>query len=356
MYSDEDREKVKQLIRNIASEVKLERLGRPYSLLSPAPYHFQQYSKCDAFKAQVVEASGLEMEVLYEHYGMPRGIPQVIATLPGAFYGEKFVDFSIEIFGLKVDLAQPAEIDRLAERSIGDNFKYSNANPDSIPFGAGLFFGMIDSNTGESVINIAAWRWRIFMNESSLCLENNWHRNDLTGGGWIPYILGIVYDNPEKMVADAIRFAPAFRLCNLVEASLNERRGGDRRPKWKRECWSNDTLNRYATLVKKLATDWEWIKSTYEPYSPDSATWLDEIFTMPVFNSMLQVYPKLTRDLLMRIADDTLSARDREPIALACVHAAYELGIAEIYKQNGDSLPQAQTLREYYEKGLKPDS
>jgi hypothetical protein len=155
------------------------------------------------------------------------------------------------------------------------------------------------------------------------------------------------------MVADAHRFAAAFKLCNLVDAQLGERRGGDRRPKWKKDLWSDDTLRRYALLVKKLATDWEWIKSTYEPYSPDSSTWLEELFTMPMFKSMLEVYPKLTRNLLSRITDDALSSRDREPIGLACVHAAHELGITEIYTENGETLPPVKTLREYYEKGLK---
>lgn len=221
-----DRERVKQLISNILSEIKLERLGRPHSFSAPVPFHFPQYSKCDSFKAQVVSASGLEMEALYGLYGMPRDIPQVIVTLPAIMYGEEFADFSIEMFGLKVDAVQPAVNDRLVERAIGENIKISNANPDTIPFGGGLFFSMTNSVTREDIISVAAWRWRVFMNESSLCLENNWWRKELVGGGWIPYILGIVYDDPEKMVADAHRFAPAFRLCNLVGARLGEKRGG----------------------------------------------------------------------------------------------------------------------------------
>ena len=312
-----DRERVKQLIRNIANEIKLERLKRPFSMLPPKPFHFPQFSKLDRpWIAHPVKADGLEIDALHDIYGMPRDIPQMILTVSGIMYGQEFADFSVEFFGLKGETDLPDEVDRLAERSIGDRIKYSNADPDTLPFGAGCSFSITNQDTGECIVNVHAWRWRVFMDNSSLCLENNWHTNDLIGGGWIPFILGIVYANPEKMVADAIRFAPAFRLCNLIDAELGKKRGGDQRPQWMKELWSDDGCKQFAMEVRKLKVDWDWIKSNYS-LGFSSSEWLDELKKRTEFQAMLAKYPKLTDDLLNRITDDGLAKRDREPVALA---------------------------------------
>ena len=216
-----DRESVENLIKNYASAIKLERLKRPFSMLSPEPVHFPRFSKLEGsgFKAQQVLATGLEIDALHEHYGMPRDIPQMLVTVAGLNYGQEFKDFTIEMFGLKGDENEPDEINRLAERTIGKT-KVSNADPDSLPFGAGLSFSINHPDSGKCIVKIHVWRWRVFMNDSSLCLENNWQTNKLTGGAWIPYLLGIVYANPKKMVEDMMRFAPALKLCNLVDAKL----------------------------------------------------------------------------------------------------------------------------------------
>lgn len=334
-----------RLVEAILNRVKLERLGQPYALLSPKPHHFPQYSKAEKFSTVCGQANDPQLELLYG-WGMPPDLPHALATIPGKDVADEFADFTIELFGLKGEPLQESDMNPPIQRQVG-RVRYANVDSSNIEMNAGLHFYVKDELGNE--LTILAWRWRVFMNDSSLCLENLWHQLS----GWIPFVLGIKYDNPEKMVADMVRFAPAFRLCNLLEAVLGEKRGGDRRPKWKRDLWSEDVLKRYASLVKKLATDWEWIKGTYEPYRPDSSTWLEEIATMPVFNAMLQAYPRLTRDLLLRIADDNLNSRDREPIGLACVHAAYELGITETYGENDEALPLAKTLREYYEKGLR---
>lgn len=335
----------RRLVEEVLNRIKLERLGQPYALISPKPYHFPQYSKAETFTAVSGWANDPQLELLYS-WGMPRDVMHASACIPGNDFDDEFADFTIELFGLKGEPLQESDLDPPARRQVG-RVRYANVNSASIAMKAGLQFYVRDENGKE--LTVLAWRWRVFMNDSSLCLENLWHGLS----GWVPFVLGIKYDNPEKMVADLARFAPALKLCNLLDAELGERRGGDRRPKWKRDLWSEDMLKRYALLVKKLATDWEWIKGTYEPYTPDSSKWLEEIFTMPMFNAMLQAYPKLTRELLLRIADNDLNPRDREPIGLACVHAAHELSIEVIYGENNESLPPAKTLREYYEKGLK---
>jgi hypothetical protein len=252
-----DHESVKNLIRNIASEVKLERLKRPFSMLPPKPFHFPQFSKLDRpWIAHPVMAEGLEMDALHDIYGMPRDIPQIILTMSGAVYGQEFADFSIEVFGLKGETDQSDEVGRLAARSIGEHIVVSNADPDTIPYGAGAIQSITNINTGECLLKIYIWRWRVFMDNSSLCLENNWHNNDLIGGGWVPYILGIKYDNPEKMVEDTIRFAPAFKLCNLVDATLS-RPGRPEGSGWFRSTSDfrtalNDVLSLFSTRPTQL--------------------------------------------------------------------------------------------------------
>lgn len=215
--------RIRDLILNAAREFKLKRLKQPYSMLAPKPLHFPQFSKLEGtgHAADTVQVSGLDMDALYDTYGMPRDVPQMILTVPGVRYGQEFADFTVEMFGVRGDVDQPDEIGRLAERTIADNMIVAKADPDTLPFGAGGTYILEERKTGKCLIKIHIWRLRVFLNNSSLCLENNWHRNDLIGGSWIPFILGIVYDNPEKMVADTIRFAPAFRLCNLVEAAFS---------------------------------------------------------------------------------------------------------------------------------------
>jgi hypothetical protein len=214
----------RQLIYEAANWIKLERLRKPYSMLAPKPFHFPQFSKLDQpWVAQSVMAEGLEMDALHTVYGMPRGIPQMILTVSGALYGQEFADLTIEYFGLQGQTEEPEGVNRIAQRTIGNNIVFSNADPDTLPFGAGCSFAINDLETGQCKVRVHAWRWRIFMDNSSLCLENNWHTNSLTGGGWIPFILGVKYDNPEKMMADTNRFTPAFKLCNLVDARLSRR-------------------------------------------------------------------------------------------------------------------------------------
>lgn len=240
--------RIRDLIRNTAREVKLHRLKQPYSMLAPKPFHFPQFSKLDKpWLAQPVKAEGLEMDALHDVYGMPRDIPQMFLTMSGTEYGEEFADFTVEVFGLKGETDEPDDVSRLAERTIRDKIKVSNVDPDTIRFGAGGCSSITNNETGECMVKIYVWRWRVYMDNSSLCLENNWFNDDLIGGGWIPYILGIVYDNPEKMVADIHRFAPAFKLCNLVDADLS-RPGRPERYKNKEEFLTD--LNRAAAQLE----------------------------------------------------------------------------------------------------------
>lgn len=228
----------RNVLEELLNRIRLEQLGQPYSLLGPRPLRFPEYSKADKF--EIGEGSSIndpQLELLHS-WGMPRDISYAIVTIPGRWYGAEFADFTIELFGVTSEPLDAEEVTHLPRRQVGQ-IQYSNADPTSIPKRAGLRFQItVDHNTCAMI----AWRWRVFMDQSSLCLENLWH--GLTG--WIPFVLGIKYDNPEKMVADAHRFASAFRLCNLIEADLSNIRGGHR---------ISDIEEWTATAIEKMAQD-----------------------------------------------------------------------------------------------------
>jgi hypothetical protein len=131
-------------------------------------------------------------------------------------------------------------------------------------------------------------------------------------------------------------------------------RGGDRRAKWKKELWSKDNLKRYVRLVRELAPKWTWIKSNdYDPQFSTPQEWVDDLRSRTEFSALFADCKKLTDDLLLRVTDTSLSSTEREPVALACVHAAHELRIIEIYAENGELPPSTRTLRGYYENGVE---
>jgi hypothetical protein len=239
-----------ELIEKILRQAKAQRLGNPYSLLSPRPYHFPVGSKHTGVAIEMVgPARDPQMHTLYS-YGMPQLPHYLVATVSAAIYGNEFADFTLEYFGV---INEQPNVETIRERQVGQG-RCLNSRPKQLPLNAGMSVTL--EKEGE-LITILPWRWRVFMNESSLCLENLYHR----AIGWIPFVLGIKYDNPEKTVADASHFAPAFRLGNLVDAQLGERRGGDTRNQAIQQMWSNEeVLKRYALLVDELAPVWTTIK------------------------------------------------------------------------------------------------
>jgi hypothetical protein len=193
------------------------------------------------------------------------------------------------------------------------------------------------------------WQIRIYWKDYYGCIDAMW-REDCDH-----YEVVTIWGSLGQLdMQTAAAMNEGMNLLFLVTQKMEiKKRGGDTRPEEIKRLWSNeDNLKIFAALVKNLAVDWEWIKSTYEPYSPDSSTWLQEMPTMRMFETMCSSYPKLTSELLSRVANNTLSPRDREPVALACVHAFHESGFADIYARNKQPEPTAETLRGYYEKGV----
>jgi hypothetical protein len=171
--------------------------------------------------------------------------------------------------------------------------------------------------------------------------------------GWSHAFINMSMSRPNDLKI----LASGFELFGPDSIELTEltvkRRGGDQRPKWKKELWSRDSLKRYAILVKDLAPKWSWVKSNeYDSKFFAPQEWVDEVRKRPEFAGLFGNSNRLTDDLLLRITDSNLSDTDREPTALACIHAAYELGIIDRYAENAES-PSAETLRDYYLKGVK---
>jgi hypothetical protein len=120
-------------------------------------------------------------------------------------------------------------------------------------------------------------------------------------------------------------------------ADVSKRHGGDQRPEWKKELWSEDKLVQFTLLVKGLAPKWKWIKSNdYDPSFFKPQEWVDELRKRPEFSGLFSTYKELTDNLLLRVTDNNLSEADRQPVPLACVHAAHELGVIKTYIQNGE--------------------
>lgn len=135
--------------------------------------------------------------------------------------------------------------------------------------------------------------------------------------------------------------------------AVRKGRGGDQSPEWLKELWSNDNLKKYASMVKDLAPKWLWVKSNgYDShFFSTPQEWVIELRQRSEFAGLFGSYRRLTDDLLLRITDIGLSEADRQPIPLACLHAAHEFEIIDKYKTNQDRLPPVGTLRKKYLKG-----
>lgn len=155
--------------------------------------------------------------------------------------------------------------------------------------------------------------------------------------------------------------AAGVELKELVALSRMEPpviagRGGDWRDQAIQELWSNSNCKRFADLVRELAPKWNWIKSNdYDPRFSTQQEWVTEVRNRTEFQGLFGGYKRLTDDLLLRVTDTSLSTADREPVALACVHAARELDIMDIYQNCGRPEPAASTLKGYYKRGLRSE-
>lgn len=154
-------------------------------------------------------------------------------------------------------------------------------------------------------------------------------------------------------LADSKHLVDGLVLMQWIQERLEETRGGDRNPREIHDLWSDENCIRFAEMVKELLPKWSWAKTNdYDEEFSTPAEWVSEVRQRNGFSALFGDCLALTDDLLLRITDNKLDKADKEPLALACVHAAAELGIAEIYQECGRGLA-ASTLRNYYRKGLE---
>ena len=317
------------------------RIQQPLSLVTPNPKHFDLYSK-----AAGIELTGRlpgqcddpQFQFLCG-YGMPNDRMSIVATLPGFSYGIEFKEFSIEFFGVEgSELPEIADVE-LKHFGIveGKSFELTSTD-NSLPG------GYLTVEVPPKKFIVEFWRCRIFLNQSSLCLEMLWHGSVK---GWGEHIIS----RPFETSAHYSRMAKAAALRDSVMAET--RRGGDRNPKEIQELWNDSNCARFAQLVKELAPKWSWVKSCYDPQFSSLEVWISEVRDRTEFSAFFGRYKKLTNNLLLRVTSESLSEDDRAPIGLACMHAAHELGIADIYQKHGKPEPASSTLRSYYLRGMK---
>jgi hypothetical protein len=229
--------------------------------------------------------------------------------------------------------------------------------------------------------NVQLWRIRTYKLGEKTFEEDSYHP---FLSGWEKTIRGI------KRVPDGYayeRMLEALALLNgdrtgitnganeeattsLEREVTQTQRGGDQRASEIKQLWANeDNLKGFARLAKKLQPTWRMIKSNVDSIRILQSQELAEEWVSNMWENRDEVrifasrYPAFTRELLSRAVDKTLKKVNREPVTLACYHAALEfkanvngerLSIVDVYlKYDKDKqLPAPTTLRTYYSVGL----
>jgi hypothetical protein len=318
----------------------------PFALYTPRPKHFELYGKAVGIKLTgrlPGDCDDPQYQLLCE-YGMPNDRMAIVATLPGSSYGSEFEEFTVELFG--VEGSEPLGGKVLKHKKIGSIEAGSYNLRPMTPPEKSLGGGYVLVEVPEKRVELQLWRCRIFLEKSSLCLEMLWH-GDVKG--WMEHVIS----RPFEPAVQYSRMAKAAKLRDTI--MLETRRGGNKNPQEIKELWTEENYRRFVLLVKELIPKWAWIKSNgYDPaffFTPQE--WITSLRDRLEFSGLFGGYTRLTDDLLQRVTDSNLSMADREPTSLACVHAARELSITDIYKKYGKREPAASTLRTYYKKGKK---
>jgi hypothetical protein len=315
-----------------------------YSLTSPTPKHFDLYNK-----AVTLDISGQEGtcdDPQYEalcNFGMPKNRMPLFVTMPGGTYGNEFKELSVEFFG--VEGSEPFETTNFQFKALG-NVEVGPYDSRAMTPSESLPGGYVMVATAESAQRfiVEFWRCRIYLDQSSLCLEMLWQGDTV---GWNEHILS----RPFESSTQYLRVAKAAKLRDVLLTIT--RRGGDRSPKEIQEYWNDANCKRFAMLVTELAPKWAWLKSNYGPNFSTPLEWIEEIRERDGFPGLFRGYKRLTNDLLLRVTDSTLTSTDREPMSLAYLHSARELGICDMYQKYGKPEPTVSTLSVYYLRGKK---
>jgi hypothetical protein len=178
------------------------------SLNAPTPQHFRLYGKATTGRWkrwEPGECDDPQLKNLYA-YGMPRDRAIVLITIPGSLYGPLYSEFTVEFFG--VEGPQP-ELSGGRQKQLGSvtiEVLDSPPAPNPADSPTGCEVGVWEDD--RLLASLHGWRFRIYLNESPLCLES--FLVDI----WRARLLGIRFDDPVKGVPQFQQMAAAFDLIN----------------------------------------------------------------------------------------------------------------------------------------------
>jgi hypothetical protein len=154
-------------------------------------------------------------------------------------------------------------------------------------------------------------------------------------------------------------------LLEIVERRAIIMSGGDTRQPEIKQMWAdNDVLKGYARLVEELRPTWRWIKANVDATASMSLErqqeWASDMWERDEIKPFTAKHPRFTKDVLARAVDSTISKAHREPVPLACHHAALEfevsingeyLTIIDAHLKYEGKKPSPSTLVSYYRTG-----
>jgi hypothetical protein len=168
----------------------------------------------------------------------------------------------------------------------------------------------------------------------------------------------------DERLAEMRRLEKGYKLMLELWDEVSGR-GGDRRSEVIQQVWSTDNiLWGFARYVGEILPSWKWIKANVDSSASMSLDrqkeWVSEMWQREEIKSFAAKRPKFTEEVLARAVDSTLKKADREPVALACFHAALEFkvkiddeisSIMDAHLKYEGKKPAPSTLVSYYKKG-----
>ncbi|PWT73023.1 MAG: hypothetical protein C5B59_14375 [Bacteroidetes bacterium] len=136
----------------------------------------------------------------------------------------------------------------------------------------------------------------------------------------------------------------AMELADLEREAIKRRLPKLKPSRTKSQWKSEDNLRRFAEKVGARRLLFQCMKNMYEQCCFD-AGWVEDLKQDELFKILSRNVPKHSITWAVRhIGDENLSAREKEPVSMACEMARQELDLPE------QDVP---TLRNYYQRGIK---
>lgn len=175
------------------------------------------------------------------------------------------------------------------------------------------------------------------MKGTPAAFEEMWYQPEKRWVASWNYVEYVPVEQREHIMA---RFAIGVNLgLKVQEVMSSSKRGGDKRPQEIQRLWSDDeTLKGFARLVEELLPSWKWIKANVDSSASMSSDrqqeWTSEMWKRDEIKPFAAKHPRFTKEILGRAVDNTINKTHREPVPLACYHAALEFEV----KINGETL------------------